>query len=58
MRSITNNLIDELNEIEFNKYSKSGYVKKIYDYSNNLFSFLIKIIVLYLFYMSVKYISS
>jgi hypothetical protein len=59
MRSITNNLIDELNEIEFEKYSKSGYVKKIYDYSNNLFSFLIKMFVLYLFYMSVKlYISS
>ena len=54
MRSITNNLIDELNEIEFEKYSKSGYVKYIYNYSNNLFSFLIKIFVLYLFYISVK----
>ena len=32
MRSITNNLIDELNEIEFEKYSKGGYVKKMYVY--------------------------
>lgn len=56
MRSITNNLIDELNEIEFEKYSKGGYVKKMYDYSNNLFSFIIKWSLLYLFYVTSKYI--
>ena len=58
MRSINllEEYIDELNEIEFEKYSKSGYVKYIYNYSNNLFSFLIKMFVLSLFYMSVKYI--
>jgi hypothetical protein len=49
------NDIHELNEIEFEKYSKSGYVKYIYIYSNNLLSFVIHIYIFYLFYISVKY---
>jgi hypothetical protein len=58
MRSINllEEYIDELNEIEFEKYSKSGYVKYIYKYSNNLFSFVIKMFILYTFYISIKYI--
>jgi len=60
MTPINNNLndeyINELNELELDKYSKSGYVKKIYNYSNNIFLFGIKMTVLYLIYISLKYL--
>lgn len=60
MKNINNHFIceyiDELNEIELEKYSDIGYIKKIYNYSNNIFLFVVKISVLYLIYVSLKYL--